>query len=216
MTTLSPDQLVGVTNWRYATKKFEPTQKIPEAVWMKLEQALIDSPSSFGLQPWKFFVVTDTAIRTKLVAASWNQSQPADCSHHVVFTLKKGIDAAHVDHFLRRQIEVRGGALDKLSAYGSIMKESLAAAEARGDLDHWQGNQIYIALGHFMLSAALLGIDTCPMEGIDRTKYDEILGLKGTRYTTLVACAAGYRAADDKYAAAAKVRFPASEVVQHI
>ncbi|WP_404422204.1 NAD(P)H-dependent oxidoreductase [Nibricoccus sp. IMCC34717] len=216
MATLSAEKLLEVTNWRYATKKFDPARKIDNATWATLEQALIDAPSSFGLQPWKFLVITDAAVRAKLVGASWNQSQPSDCSHHVVFTLKKGIDAAHVDQFLRRQVEVRGGSLESLAGYGKIIKDSLAGAAARGDLDGWQGNQVYIALGHFMLAAALLGIDTCPMEGIERAKYDEILGLSGTRYTTLVACAAGYRAADDKYAAAKKVRFPASEVVQHI
>ncbi|MDX2186878.1 MAG: NAD(P)H-dependent oxidoreductase [Opitutaceae bacterium] len=216
MTTLTPEQLVDVTNWRYATKKFDPNRKIEASVWASLEHALIDAPSSFGLQPWKFFVITDQTVKSRLVGASWNQTQPGDCSHHVVFALKKGIDAAHVDHFLRRQIEVRGGTMDKLSAYGKIIKESLASAEASGTLDVWQGNQVYIALGHFMMAAALLGVDTCPMEGIDRAQYDEILGIKGSRFTTLVACAAGYRADDDKYADAKKVRFPATEVVQKI
>jgi nitroreductase len=67
-----------------------------------------------------------------------------------------------------------------------------------------------------MAVAALLGLDTCPMEGIEPAKYDELLGLTGTGFTTLCACPIGYRSADDKYATTPKVRFPLSEVVEHI
>jgi nitroreductase len=75
---------------------------------------------------------------------------------------------------------------------------------------------VYIALGQFMAAAAVLGVDACPMEGLEPSAYDSILGLEGTGYSTVVVCAAGYRAADDKYASLPKVRFPTSEVVQHV
>ena len=67
-----------------------------------------------------------------------------------------------------------------------------------------------------MACAAMLNVDTCPMEGIDPPKYDEILGLDRQGYATIVACPAGYRAADDKNAARPKVRFPAEEVLQRV
>ncbi len=76
--------------------------------------------------------------------------------------------------------------------------------------------QVYIALGEFMTSAALLGVDACPMEGIDPPKFDEILGLAAKGYNALCACAAGYRAADDKYAVSPKVRFKAQDVIVHV
>ena len=76
--------------------------------------------------------------------------------------------------------------------------------------------QAYIALGNFMTSAAMLGIDTCPMEGIVPAKYDELLGLPAEGYGTVVVCVAGYRAADDKYAMLPKVRFETDDVVKHI
>jgi nitroreductase len=93
---------------------------------------------------------------------------------------------------------------------------NLDKARAAGTLDGWQEHQIYIALGQFMVSAAVLGIDTCPMEGIEPEKYDEILGLAGSNYATVVACAAGYRRQDDKYANIKKVRFKPEDVIVRI
>jgi len=69
-TIVSPDQLLQQLQWRYATKKFDSTKKIPEDVWNALEQTLVLAPSSFGLQPWKFFVVNDPETRQKLVEHS--------------------------------------------------------------------------------------------------------------------------------------------------
>jgi nitroreductase len=91
---------------------------------------------------------------------------------------------------------------------------NLDKARAEERLDTWQTHQVYIALGQFMASAAVIGIDTCPMEGIDPAKFDEILGLGSTGYSTVVACAAGYRRADDKYASTKKVRFKIDDVVE--
>ena len=80
----------------------------------------------------------------------------------------------------------------------------------------WNKHQAYIALGNLMTSAAMLGIDTCPMEGIVPARYDEVLGIGALGYTTVVVCPVGYRSADDKYATAPKVRFEAKDVVQYI
>jgi nitroreductase len=208
--------LIEALNWRYAVKKFDPAKKIDATTWSALEQSLLLAPSSFGLQPWKFIVVNDPAIRAKLVGASWGQTQIAEASHLVVFAFNKQIDTAHVEKFLARQIEVRGGDVASLDGYKKMMLGSLEGARAKGYLETWQSRQVYIALGQFMASAALLGVDTCPMEGLDPAQYDQILGLVGTSFTTLCACPAGYRAADDKYATAAKVRFPISEVITHL
>ena len=216
MNLLDPAVLVRQLNWRYATKKFDPTRRIPAAEWSALEQALVLAPSSFGLQPWKFIIVTDPARKAALVPHSWNQAQPVDCSHFVVFTVKTGLDAAHVDRYLERTVAVRGGTVESLAGYRGMMLGSLEKARAGGFLDLWQMHQVYIALGQFMTSAAMLGIDTCPMEGLVPESYDAELGLSGTGYKTVVACAAGYRADDDKYARLAKVRFPASEVLQYL
>lgn len=214
MNTLSPSALLESLKWRYATKQFDPAKKIPADVWTALEEALVLTPSSFGLQPWKFIVVENPALRQSLVAASWNQTQPVDCSHFVVFAAKKNVDEAHIDHFLDRQIAVRGGTKDVLAGYRNVMVSFVAQGAKEGWLRDWAVRQAYIAIGNFMTSAAVIGVDTCPMEGLDPVQYDKILGLEGTDYFTAVACAAGYRAATDKYATATKVRFPVSEMIQ--
>lgn len=214
--TLSAQQLVEALNWRYATKKFDPTRQIAASDWHALEQALILSPSSIGLQPWKFFVVTDAAVKEDLQAASYRQAQASECSHLVAFAARRDLDAAHVDRHIARMAEVNGVTVESLEKFRVMTLRNLDKARAAGTLDAWQEHQIYIALGQFMASAAVLGIDTCPMEGIESAKYDDVLGLAGTNYTTVVACAAGYRLPGDKYATMKKVRFKPEDVVVRI
>ena len=216
MTPIPNSQLLEALHWRYATKKFDRTQKISTENWATLEQALILSPSSCGLQPWKFLVITDQAVKDRLVPLSWGQTQPSDCSHLVVFTVRKNLDEAYVDRHVARIAEVRGVSVASQAGYRQMMLGAVNKAAAGGYLDTWQTHQIYIALGQFMASAALVGVDTCPMEGIEPAKYDEALGLTGSAYTTVVVCAAGYRAAGDKYASLAKVRFETKDTVQHV
>ncbi len=215
MTPISAATLSSALHWRYATKKFDPARKIPADTWTALEQALVLAPSSYGLQPWKFIVVRDPAKLEQLSAAAYGQRQPADCSHFVVFAVRKNYSEADLAHFIARTAEVRGTTPDALKGYSDIITGSLVRARQAGYLDTWMGKQAYIALGQFLTSAALLGIDTCPMEGIEPAKFDEILGLPALGYTTLCAAPAGYRATDDKYAALPKVRFEANEVIIH-
>ena len=96
MSTLTGESLLQQLNWRYATKKFDPTRQIPAADWAVIEQALVLSPSSYGLQPWKFIVVTDPALKAKLRPATWNQSQVTECSHYVILTAKQDLTEADV------------------------------------------------------------------------------------------------------------------------
>jgi len=215
MSTISGESLLQQLNWRYATKKFDPTKKISAADWAVIEQALILTPSSYGLQPWKFIVVTDPALKAKLRPASWNQSQVEDCSHLVVLTAKQDITEADVDRFVARIAVVRGVAIESLAGYKGYMVGDLVKGARHAIIHEWAARQTYIALGNLMTSAALFGVDACPFEGIEPAKYDEILGLHGTGYTTVSACPLGYRAADDKYASAPKVRFEAQDVVDH-
>ena len=114
MNTLNPDTLLAQLNWRYATKKFDATRKITPELWAALEKALILTPSSFGLQPWKFIVITDAALRQKLVPVSWNQTQPVECSHHVVFAARRTVSDADVDHFVESIVATRGVTADSL------------------------------------------------------------------------------------------------------
>jgi nitroreductase len=216
MKKVDPNVLVEQLNWRYATKQFDPKRKISEQEWGALEDALVLTPSSFGLQPWKFIVVKDAAVRERLVAASWGQRQVADASHLVVFAIKKNLREQDIDDHLNRVSEVRGVPRETLGQYREMMVGSLIKRLDEPRRNDWAANQVYIALGNFLTSAALLGIDACPMEGIEPAKYDEILDLNRQGLTAVVAAAAGYRAATDKYSRAKKVRFSRDQVVVRI
>lgn len=213
---VSNETLLQQLQWRYAVKKFDSARKISAEDWHTLEQALVLTPSSFGLQPWRFVVITDQATKDMLVPISWGQRQVAEASHVVVFAVRQPLTESDVDRHVARTAEVRGVSVESLAGFKKMLMKSLVPPPAEFDIHHWAGLQAYIALGNFMTSAAMLGIDTCPMEGIVSEKYDELLGLPSDGYSTVVVCVAGYRAADDKYAALPKVRFLVEDVVRRI
>jgi len=210
------DTLLNQLRWRYATKQFDPARKIPAADWLTLEESLVLAPSSFGLQPWKFIVVTDQVTKDKLVPVSWNQRQVANASHVVVFAVRKNLGSTDVDRYMNRVAAVRGVTPESLNSFREVLTGFLAQPAEQFNPRDWSARQAYIALGQFMTSAALLGIDTCPMEGIEPARYDEILGLAEHGFQTVVVAAAGYRAATDKYATLPKVRFAPDEVITHV
>lgn len=216
MPPLTPPDLLQALRWRYAVKKFDPSRKIPSDHWTSLEETLVLTPSSFGLQPWKFWVVTNQDVKNQLVAASWRQQQVADASHVVVLALKAGLTAADVDRHVQRTAEVQGIPVDKLGKMRDVIVGFLQQPVGGFSVDEWSARQVYIALGSFMTSAALLGIDTCPMEGIDPAQYDTLLKLPEQGYRTAVVCVAGYRADDDKQATRPKVRYPLSDIISRI
>ncbi len=211
---LNVSQLVESLQWRYAVKRFDPSKRIDASTWSAIERSLVLTPSSFGLQPWKFLVISSAENKAKLPAISWNQTQPADCSHMVVFAARKTVDAKYVDAFLTRTAELRNVNSDSLAGYRNVMLGFLQNTQGRHLA--WSSNQAYIALGQLLASAAMLGVDACPMEGIVTTEYDKLLGLEEGDYATVVGCALGYRHPDDQNAALAKVRFDASNLVTHL
>lgn len=213
---LKPEEVTQQLYWRYATKKFDPTKTIPDDVWETLEKSLVLAPSSFGLQPWKFIVVRNPELRQKLVEHSWGQTQVVDASHLVVLAIKKDVDAAYVDQYVERMAEVREVASESLQGFANVVKGFLNEPPYPLNLDEWSIRQVYIALGQYMTCAAMLGIDTCPMEGFVPSQYDEVLGLAEQGYAAAVVCPAGYRAEDDKYATMPKVRFAHDTVVDYV
>ena len=216
MNKICPEQLINQLNWRYATKQFDPQRKISAQDWAVLEEALVLSPSSFGLQPWKFVVVSNPAVRAQLVPASWGQRQVADASHLVVFAVKKNLGEKDIDAFVSRIAEVRGVPRESLGDYRAMMTGGIIKGMDIPARNAWAIRQVYIALGIFLTSAALLGIDACPMEGIEPSKYDDLLGLAELGLNTVVVATAGYRAAADINATQKKVRFPKDEIFVRI
>lgn len=210
---MTPDELTSALDWRYATKVFDPEQRIPADKWEALVDALVTAPSSFGLQPWKFLVVEDVELRKQLREVSWGQSQVTDADKLVVFATRTDMTPSDTQRWLECLSEAHGQDIGDLAGLRSVIDgfcNNMTIEERHG----WNTRQTYIALGQFMAAAAVLGVDTCPLEGLDPKSYDRILDLEESGYATSVACAAGYRSNSDKYASRPKARFDRSEVVK--
>ncbi|CAN5814788.1 NAD(P)H-dependent oxidoreductase [soil metagenome] len=217
MQRIKPETIVEALKWRYATKQFDPTKKIDPAIWEVLEQTLVLCPSSFGLQPWKFIVITNQEIKDQLVPVSWGQKQIADASHLVVLAVQHPLAPEHVRKHIARTAELHGKTVEDLAGFEKVINGFIDKPPFPLDIKEWSTRQVYLAFGSFMTVAALLGVDTCPMEGLDPAKYDKILGLEGSGFFTVAACPAGYRSEEDKYAKLPKVRHEDHHVlVRHL
>lgn len=201
--------------WRYAVKHFQRGAEVPPELWTVLEDAMILTPSSYGLQPWKFIVVQDPTIKKQLTPHSLNQPQIEDCSHLVVFLARKTMNEDWINRHVARLAEIQGSTADKLNAF----KRSVLADFTRGFLkDHvavWAARQCYIALGTLLNTSAHLGVDTCAIGGFLPDKYDEILGVDRENWSSVIVCAVGYRSLEDPRADRPKVRFQREDVIEY-
>jgi len=215
MSPCPADQILDALRWRYATKQFDSARKIPAETWDAIEESLVLTPSSFGLQPWRFLIINDPDVRERLRPESWNQPQVTDASHFLVLAARTDVGKDDIDAWISRMAGVQGRTPEDFSPLKGMIA-GFAETMSREARHAWNMRQTYIALGQLMTTAAVLGIDACPMEGISTAAYDRILGLEQSGYATVVACALGYRSADDKYAATPKARFERDRVIRRI
>ncbi len=202
-------------NWRYATKQFDATQKLSEEQISALMQETILSASSFGLQPYEFLIITDPAVRERLKAAAWNQSQITDASHLIVIAARTDVDEHLVEQFITKTADKRGISKDSLKGYQDMINGALSYMDSSTRLT-WTQKQAYIALGTLLVSAATKEIDSCPMEGFNAKEFDEILGLHDKNLTATVLVPVGVRSKEDAYADYAKVRWNAEDIVHTV
>jgi len=198
-------------NWRYATKKFDPSKKISKQGLAELLEVLRFSPSSYGLQPWKFVIVHDPVLRKKLRPLAWDQPQITDADTLIVFCAVTTMDENYVKNYVERIAQVRGVTKESLLGYEQMIMASLKGKSPEA-ISQWMKNQVYIALGVFLSECAYRKIDACPMEGFDSEKFNEILDLSKEGLESVVLCAVGYRDLDDHYAQLKKVRFEKNEI----
>jgi nitroreductase len=214
--SIPSSQLLDALRWRYATKAFDSKRKIPADTWSALEDSLVLSPSSFGLQPYRFLVINDPATRERLLPHAWGQRQVVDASHFIVFAARTSVTEAEIDTFIAHIARTRGVTPESLVSYRGMMTGMLLSDGFKPLVPHWTARQAYIALGNLLTSAALLGVDACPMEGFVPAEFDQVLGLPAQGLAAVVCCALGYRHADDKYALAPKVRLPKSDLLMAV
>jgi nitroreductase len=212
MPAIAPDQAAAALRWRYATKQFDPQRSIPDDQWQVLLDSLVLAPSSFGLQPWKFIVVSDPALREMLKEISWGQAQVTEADRLVVLTARTDLDQADIERWIDFLAEHQDTPRDALNGLQKVLSGFVAGMD-RESTHNWCVRQVYLALGQLMTTAAMLGVDACPLEGIDPAGYDRTLDLEGSGYATSVVCTLGYRDPADQYASKTKVRYPAEEII---
>jgi nitroreductase/dihydropteridine reductase len=207
--------LLESLNWRYATKKFDHTKKLSAAQLDNLLKAVQLSPSSAGLQSYKVLIVEDPTTREKLREAAHGQSQLTEASQVIVFASETTIDEAYSKNYIDLIAGTRQIGRESLEGFEQMINGTLNRLTADQKLA-WSHKQVYIALGVLLTAAAEMGVDTCPMEGFDAAKFDEILGLKERGLTTSVIVAIGFRSENDGYSKLAKVRKPDEELFIHV
>lgn len=193
---------LDIAKSRYATKKYNPAGKVPEENVQELQEILQLSPSSINSQPWKFAIISDADLKSKLAKVSYhNQEKINQASHLVVFHVINS-----VEKFERENLsQLPEGAINYYNQHVKPLGEV--------GIKNWMQHQVYLSLGFFLAAVASMGIDSTPMEGIKPDEYDKVLQYDG--YTALFAVAIGYRDPEDfnQPARKAKFRRPLESVV---
>jgi len=194
--------LIDKLNWRYATKRMNGT-KVPQEKVDRILEAIRLSPTSFGFQAFKVFVIEDEALKEQIFNAAYQQPQIKEASHLLVFAAVKNVDAQQADDYIELIATTRGKTVESLSGMRSMF-DGLVSAENNFA---WTSRQTYIALGFGLVAAAVEEVDATPMEGFNNETLDKILGLSEQNLGSVTIMTLGYRDAEnDHYATAAKVR----------
>lgn len=203
--------IIEAMNWRYATQKFNKENKPTKEEIMELIEAARLSPSSYGLQPWKFILVENEDLRKQLREAGYNQEKISEAPYLIVFAAKNNYTESDLSHYIESTAKATGKNVEDLKGLREMIEGFLSMN--KDSFRSWSINQTHIAFGVFLAAAAISKIDAGPMGGFDPNKYDEILGLKEIGYHSAVICALGYRSNEDETSMRNKSRFEMSEVL---
>lgn len=207
--------LNDLLNWRYATKKMDPTKAVPQEKVDAIIEAIRMSPTSSGTQPFEVFVVTNPGIRSKIAEAAGGQAQITDGSHTLIFAAWDNYTAERIDEVVDLNVEARGD-LPMLHAYYDNLKSNYVPRNADVNYAH-AARQAYIALGIALVAAAEQEVDSTPMEGFSPDAVDAILGLKERGLRSVVLMPLGYRdEAGDWLAPMDKVRKTRDTIVTEV
>ncbi len=199
-------------DFRHACKAFDECKRISDEHMYYILEAGRKSPSSFGMEGWKFLVITNEALKATLRPHCWNQIQITSCSHLVIILAaieNVKIESGEVKkRFLRRNMPQEK--LDfYMDTYAKHLEKTLSSNE---NIYHWTSKQSYIALANMMSAAAYIGIDSCPIEGFEKEKVEEILDLDTSIWQVSVLVSFGYRINEQSV----QQRLPFEDVVEFI
>jgi nitroreductase len=199
------NSLLDALNWRYATKRYDASRKIPQATFELLMESIRLTPSSYGMQPIKILNIENQELREKIKPIAWNQQQVVDASHLLVFCYQTNPGEQEVKEHVERMATTRQKPVESLEGFQNHVIQAL---EGMGEEKRaiWTSKQTYIALGQLLLSCALEKIDATPMEGFDAQALNELLELPKQGFQASLLCPMGYRHLEDPYASLQKVR----------
>lgn len=208
--------LIERLQWRYATKKMDPTKKVPKEKVERILEAVRLAPTSSGLQPFEVIVVTNAQLREKIQAIANGQTQIGDGSHLLVFAAWDDYTAERIDAVFDHTNAERGGKNEGWEAYRQMLLARYPQRGAEVNFQH-AARQAYIGLGVALVAAAFEEVDSTPMEGFDADALDALLNLRARGLRSVAIMPLGYRdAANDWLVALKKVRRPHEEFISWV
>ena len=208
--------LIEKLNWRYATKKMDPSKSVSQDKVDRIIEAARLAPTSSGLQPFEIIVVTNPEIRARIQEISWNQAQVTEGSHLLVFAAWDNYTADRINHMFDLTNDERGFKNEGWEKYRQSLLATYPQRDAQVNFEH-AARQAYIAFGMAVAQAAFEGVDSTPMEGFDPAKLDEILGLREKGLRSAVILPLGYRKEEgDWLVNLKKIRRPLEEFVSEV
>jgi len=207
--------IINSLEWRYATKKFDPSKKLSNQQIETLKKAFNLTPTSFGLQPIKMIVISNKELQEKFVEHSYYQRQVADASHLLVLCIENDTTTENINAYFDLEKETRNTSEEVISDFRKQLI-GMYKTKSLEDIQLSAKYQIYIALGNLMTVCAVEKIDACPMEGFIPENVDELLNLSKLNLKSVLLLPVGFRAEDDIMNGMQKVRKPLSETILEI
>lgn len=198
------DMLMHAWRFRHACKEFDPNKKISDADFQTILEGGRLSPSSFGFEPWQFLVVQNPGLREKIRAVSWGAQHQLPTASHFIVILARNPDEMQPDSpYIQKTIMSETQHLpediskSRTEKYREFLEKDFALAGNERAGFEWAARQCYIALGNMMTAAALLGIDSCPIEGFRKADLEAALSredlMDAARWGVACMVAFGYR-----------------------
>ncbi len=204
--------IIEKLQWRYATKKFDSNLYIPVEKLSTIKEAFNLTATSFGLQPIKLVIVKDKVLQARLVEHSMNQEQVEQASHVLVFCIETNINEDYIKTYFKRVKTIRNTPDEILKPFKDYLLDDFKDKPVK-NIENWAINQAYLAMGNLLTVCAIEDIDSCPMEGFNPEKYNELLQLEKRGLSSVLVMPIGYRAKDDMFADFKKVRKDVNESV---
>ncbi|MFV0562146.1 NAD(P)H-dependent oxidoreductase [Malaciobacter mytili] len=209
---MKKEEFLKAMDFRHACKVFDDTKKIPAEELNFILEVGRKSPSSFGMEPWKFVVIQNQEMKEKIRSVCWNQPQITTCSDLVIILARiedvKVESGTPLKRFARRPMPQEKKDF-YIQLYANHLKDTFSSDE---NIYSWTARQCYIAIGNMMTAAASIGIDSCPIEGFEKENLEEILQLDTTKYQVAMVLPLGYRINEQSE----QLRLSFDEVVEFI